>query len=167
MLFKMPNVAVVSIDEFGDGGVQALAVGTLDEQYGGVFQIHSPDGKKSVSKIGTLTKVNVVGKLGSECSFYRDQRRAWYDIFSPHRNSRRFRALMSANQRRPIPVGYVVDHNRIGCDLEPRRSSEQRRNPPVENVRDAPVCLCWAAMWLFLFRVSNSGHRTPPGLSIA
>jgi len=38
MLLKMPNVAVVSIDEFGDGGVQALAVGTLDEQYGGVFQ---------------------------------------------------------------------------------------------------------------------------------
>src|SRR5256885_16123292 len=30
MLFEVKNVAVIAIDEFGDGGVQSFAVGTLD-----------------------------------------------------------------------------------------------------------------------------------------
>ena len=37
MLFEVENVALVAIDEFCESGVQSLAVGTLDEQDGGVF----------------------------------------------------------------------------------------------------------------------------------
>jgi hypothetical protein len=37
VLFEVHNVAVVTIDEFGDGGIQALAVETLHQEYCGVF----------------------------------------------------------------------------------------------------------------------------------
>jgi hypothetical protein len=37
MLLEMENVAVVAIDEFGESGVQSLAVGTLHEQDRGVL----------------------------------------------------------------------------------------------------------------------------------
>ncbi len=37
VLLEVQNVAVVAIDEFGNGGVQSLAVGTLHEQDRGVF----------------------------------------------------------------------------------------------------------------------------------
>jgi len=37
VLFKVKDIAVVAIDEFGDGGVQALTFGTLHQKHRGVF----------------------------------------------------------------------------------------------------------------------------------
>ena len=39
VLLEMQNVAIVTIDEFGDRGIQTFAVWALDEQNGGVFHL--------------------------------------------------------------------------------------------------------------------------------
>jgi hypothetical protein len=42
MLLEMQNIAVVTVNEFGNGSIQSLAVGTLHQQDGSVFHEGSP-----------------------------------------------------------------------------------------------------------------------------
>jgi hypothetical protein len=45
MLLEVKNVSIVTVDEFGDGGVEPFAVWALNQQNGAVSHGRSPGGR--------------------------------------------------------------------------------------------------------------------------